>query len=109
MAGKNQVKTKGSHGGPRQNSGRKPGTKDRATPNQKQTLSEMAREYTEIALQTLVEVARSGTSESARVSAAGMLLDRGYGKPIQALSHENPDGSAMTGPVLNLTVTRADG
>lgn len=69
----------------------------------------MAREYTGIALRTLVEVATKGTSESARVSAAGIILDRGYGKAIQALSHENPDGSAMTGPVLNLTVTRADG
>jgi len=102
MAAEKQVKTKSGHGGPRPNSGRKPGTKDRATPNQKQTLSEMAREFTDIALRALVEVATTGTSESARVSAAGMLLDRGYGKAIQAMSHENPDGSPMAWPALTV-------
>jgi hypothetical protein len=53
----------------------------------------MAREHTEAALLTLVEIATGGSPASARVSAATAILDRAYGKPPQALEHfvpENP-------------------
>src|SRR5215510_12955771 len=40
----------------------------------------LARAHTMLALQTLAGIARSGTNESARVSAASALLDRGWGK-----------------------------
>lgn len=43
-----------------------------------------ARAHTAVALQTLVEVCKSG-GDSARVSAASALLDRGYGKPTQTI------------------------
>lgn len=46
----------------------------------------MAKDHAEAALQTLVDVASNPkASESARVSAAIAILDRGYGKPFQAV------------------------
>ena len=41
----------------------------------------LAKPYTEEALQALVDVARNGRTDAARVSAANALLDRAYGKP----------------------------
>ena len=57
-------------------------------------LRDLAREYTEVALRTLVEVCRRGDSDSSRVSAANALLDRGYGKPLQGINIEN-DGAPI--------------
>lgn len=47
-------------------------------------LREMAREHTEAALQALVAAL---DDEKTRVSAAIALLDRGYGKPVQAVGN----------------------
>ena len=44
---------------------------------------ELAREHTELAISTLIEICRDGDSASARVAAATQLLDRGFGKPTQ--------------------------
>ena len=77
-----------SHGGKRQGAGRPAGSRNRATAVQKATLSELAREHTDVALSALAEIASSGASESARVSAATALLDRGYGRPRQTLEME---------------------
>ena len=52
-----------------------------AAEEQSQRLSELAKDYTYAALLTLVDVAKNGRSDAARVSAANALLDRGYGKP----------------------------
>lgn len=52
------------------------------------TLTDLAREHTAEAVETLVEVASSGESEAARVSAATALLDRGWGRPRQDLGIE---------------------
>ena len=46
-----------------------------------QRFCEVTKTYTEEALQTLVDVARNGRTDAARVSAANALLDRAYGKP----------------------------
>ena len=46
----------------------------------------LARGYTKIAIQTLGGIAKDGESESARVSAAAVLLDRGWGKPNQPVT-----------------------
>jgi len=71
-------------GGNRKGAGRPTGAVNRATAEQKARLSEIAREYTEIAFSTLVEVAQSGQSDTARISAACAILDRGFGKPREA-------------------------
>ena len=43
-------------------------------------IRELARQHTTTALRTLIEIAEHGENESARVSAANALLDRGWGK-----------------------------
>ena len=70
-----------SHGGFREGAGRPSGSTNKSSPEQSQRLSELAKTYTDEALQTLVDVARNGRTDAARVSAANALLDRAYGKP----------------------------
>jgi hypothetical protein len=41
-----------------------------------------------LALDTLADVARNSQSDAARVTAATALLDRGYGRPPQALQRD---------------------
>lgn len=48
-------------------------------------IKELAKQKTELALNTLAHICAKGESESARVSAAVALLDRGWGKPAQAI------------------------
>ena len=50
----------------------------------------LARRHTAGALATLIEIARGGANESARVAAANALLDRAWGKPRPALPE--PEG-----------------
>jgi hypothetical protein len=50
------------------------------------------RQHTETALDTLVTIATAGQSEAARISAATAILDRGYGRPPQAVQHEGQNG-----------------
>ena len=47
---------------------------------------ELARVHTADAVKSLVSVMKSSNSDSARVSAANVLLDRGWGKPEQPLT-----------------------
>ena len=46
-------------------------------------LRSLARAHTKLCVQTLAGIARNSTSDSARVQAAGLLLDRGWGKALQ--------------------------
>ena len=55
----------------------------------------LARTYTEPAVLALVEIMQHGRNESARVAAAQAVLDRGWGRPVQALEHSGPEGSAL--------------
>jgi hypothetical protein len=77
-----------SHGGMREGSGRPAGAGNKATSELKASLSELAREYTNDALDTLVEVMQSSQSDSARIAAATVILDRGYGRPTKTTSLE---------------------
>lgn len=71
------------HGGKRPGAGRKPGAVSKA----KRELAAIAKEHAEDALAVLVEIMRNGENEAARISAANAVLDRGYGKPMQAMTH----------------------
>ena len=44
-----------------------------------------SRKYAGLALQTLVEIARNGRSDTARISASTALLDRGFGRPARSV------------------------
>jgi len=53
---------------------------------------EAARQHTTLAIRTLAEMcADPDKPAAARVTAAGLLLDRGWGKPTQPLEHQPPD------------------
>jgi hypothetical protein len=71
--------------------GRPKGSLNRATAEVKKA----AQKYTKNAVKTLLEIMEKGENESARVSAAREILDRGYGKPMQAVEHTGEGG----GPV----------
>ena len=77
-----------SHGGMREGSGRPVGAANKATSELKLNLSELAREYTNNALDTLVKVMQSSQSDSARIAAATAILDRGYSRPTKTTSLE---------------------
>ena len=53
-------------------------------------IRDLARQHSEAALQTLVEIAAHGENESARVAAANAILDRGWGKPAVPLVADAP-------------------
>lgn len=88
-AEKESNKTK--RGGARPGAGRPKGRKSSKTLE----IEAKAKLYAGDALQALVDVAQNSENDSARVSAAQAILDRGYGKPRQALEHTGEDG----GPV----------
>ena len=50
-------------------------------PRDEQKVAELARSYTKEAIDTLVDLMRSGNDERVRGTAAQALLDRGWGKP----------------------------
>jgi hypothetical protein len=69
--------------------GRRKGTPNRAT----REITELARAHVPAAIKELARLAKAAESESARVSAIGMLLDRAYGKPSQAIQHSGSVGT----------------
>ena len=88
----------GKNGGARPGAGRKPGKVGAA----KRALADMAKDHAQDALRTLVSIAKDKEApHAARVSAANAILDRGYGKPPQALEHSGPDG----GPIHHRELT----
>lgn len=64
--------------------GRRKGSLNKATADVKA----LAQVYGKEAVETLALIMRTGQSEKARTSAATQLLDRGYGKPAQAITGE---------------------
>lgn len=80
-------------GGRRVGAGRPTGRRNTATRSQGASLSELARKHTADALSVLVSVAKKSDSDSARVAAANAILDRGYGKPKQAVEHAGAIGT----------------
>jgi hypothetical protein len=88
-------KNQSRKGGARPGAGRKKGSRNKATIQAKRALSELAQEHTQTALDALVMVARQGESESARVAAAVAILDRGYGRPVQAVEATGAEGGPI--------------
>lgn len=61
-------------------------------------VQDLARQHSETALKTLIEVAEGGKPDAARVAAAVALWDRGFGKPTQPIAGDDqmaPIGVAM--------------
>lgn len=93
-------------GGARQGAGRPAGSKNKVTEQSRRTIADLASAYTDDALAALVKIMRDGQSESARVSAANAVLDRAYGKPVQALDHGGSIDSKTTLDVTKLDVAQ---
>ncbi len=82
-----------ARGGARPGAGRKPGQVSKA----KREIAEMAKDHAAKALQVLVAVASNAKSPpAARVSAATAILDRGYGKPRQAVDMDGAFTGSFT-------------
>ena len=90
-----EMQPKSTWGGKRRGAGRPPGSRTRANRTETMSLAEAARSHSPIALQTLVDICQRGESESARVSAANALLDRGYGRPKDHVELTGKDGAAV--------------
>lgn len=74
--------TRGRPKGQAKTGGRKAGVQNKSTADVKA----LAQEYTGTAIGTLAEIATNGKAPAAaRVSASVALLDRGHGKPMQAV------------------------
>jgi hypothetical protein len=66
--------------------GQKTGGRVKGVPNKATAkLKALAQKHTAAALKTLASIMKGGDTDSARVAAAKELLDRGYGKPAQAI------------------------
>lgn len=93
-------KPSNGRGGKRPGAGRPRGRANIASKEELRDLEKLAKPHAALALRTLVKICRHGKSESARATAANSLLDRGWGKPRQAVEHSGEGG----GPLL-VTVT----
>ena len=66
--------------------GRKTGGRQRGTPNKATAkIREHAQQYTVEALEGLAQIARTSESDAAKVAAWKAILDRGHGRPAQAV------------------------
>jgi hypothetical protein len=69
-------------------------------------LQALARENTNLAMQTLLDVMQDKDApHAARISAANSLLDRGYGKATNAIAFEDNTDYA-TKPMSDIEITR---
>src|SRR3954454_8634554 len=56
-------------------------------------LRSLARGHTALSIKVLAGIAQNGQTDAARVAAATALLDRGWGRPPQAITGEDAEGS----------------
>jgi hypothetical protein len=74
-------------GGRRPGAGRPKGRRNIATLAQKASITELAQQYMLEAIETVVGIMRNSEERaSVRLTAAGMLLDRGYGRTWQGVA-----------------------
>lgn len=93
------------HGGKRPGAGRKPGKVGKA----KKELQDMAKDHAKEALETLRKIMTNDQEPAAaRVSAANAILDRGYGKPPQAIVGD-PDAPVAVQMITRRVVDPKDG
>jgi len=104
---KQSRKSNMARGGKREGAGRKPGVVSEA----KRELSDMAKDHADNALFVLAQImANEAEPAAARVSAANAILDRGYGKPPQAITGPGPNGEHVITQITRQIVDpKADG
>jgi len=62
-------------------------------------VASLAREHTEKAIKKLAQILETGQSETAQIQAATALLDRGWGKPLQATENKHEGEMVVHWPV----------
>ena len=91
---------RGKKEGSAKTGGRKKGTPNKATAE----VRELAGEYTEDALKTLVQIMNDNkAAAAARIAAAKAVLDRGHGKPAQAVEPASEDDGPMNVVIRQFT------
>ena len=74
-----------------------------------QDLEALARGYTEISIKTVGGLAQHAASESVRLEANRLLMDRGWGKPVQRQEHSGKDGSPIVVQIIQAPYDDEDG
>ena len=90
-----------ARGGRREGAGRPAGSENRDTAALRAALADRCGPHVETAITALADIATSGLSEAARVSAACAILDRTYGRPRPI--PEADDGTPEKAPDTPLT------
>ena len=72
-------------------------------PKDEARVAELARSYTNEAIETLVDLMRNGRDERVRGTAAQALLDRGWGKPKVEVINEGGGGYLEALQAANVT------
>jgi hypothetical protein len=94
------IPKKSNRGGPRPGSGRPPGAHNKATAD----IRALAQDHSPRAITELARIMLNSESDTARVAAIKEMLDRAYGKSVQAVQsldeHGNPAGAAPTMKVI---------
>ncbi|WP_207915783.1 hypothetical protein [Paraburkholderia sp. BL9I2N2] len=65
----------------------------------------LAQSFGAEAIQTLVSIAQASESDQAKISAVKELLDRGYGKAVQAMEIAGKDGA----PAVQIKIVKSEG
>ena len=92
------------HGGARKGAGRKKGSVNKSTAE----IKAYAQQYSEAAIDKLKELMTNpDTPAATQRAAANDLLDRGHGKPAQAVMNE--DGSKLFPDKIEVVVVKAKG
>lgn len=110
MTEKESKEIKPGRGGARSGAGRPAGAPNKLT----RPLKELAAQYTEDSIHTLVTLRDHAESEQVRLQAANALLDRGHGRPRQEIGL-NGDQSVtvivqrQTAPVLDVLPALTNG
>lgn len=95
------------NGGRRPGAGRPKGVRNKISSKIKASIGELAQQYTAAAIETLAEVMTDiSAPPAARINAANALLDRGHGRPKQAVDHTSSDGSLA--PITGFEIRIAD-
>ncbi len=84
-----------AHGGARPGAGRPKGSRDAATKAAQATIQELAKSIAPDALEALRRIITGGQSEAAVVAAANSILDRAYGRAVQAVEVSGKDGAPI--------------
>lgn len=93
-------------GGKRPGAGRPAGSQNRDTAASRAALADLVAGHVETAIATLAEIAKTGESEAARVSASVAILDRAYGRPAQAVALDVTDTTPERIEVIYIEAVR---